>query len=227
MLDGPNIARIAALIGDPARANMLCALMDGRALTASELSSEGGVTKQTASAHLGRLEAAGLLVREAQGRHRYFRLANEDVAHAIEALMGVANRKGGTRVRTGPRDPALRRARLCYDHLAGDIAVKMLDELVGNGLVEMRPGVDQLFLTQSGRSAFEGVGIALKTLEAGRRPVCRKCLDWSARRSHLAGALGAVLFTHAQSKGWVHRQPDSRVVHVSPAGEAELLSLCR
>ena len=130
MKTGPDIALIASLVGEPARANMLTALMSGRALTASELAREAGVTPQTASAHLAKLEGGGLLALEKQGRHRYYRLTGPDVAAVLEGLMGLAARAGHTRVRTGPKDPALRRARACYDHLAGDLGVQLFDGLV-------------------------------------------------------------------------------------------------
>ena len=120
MKDGPDIARVANLIGDPARANILSALMDGRALTAGELAGAAGVGASTASAHLNRLQEGGLIRVEAQGRHRYYALAGADVAEVLEALMGLAQQTGATRVRTGPREPELRKARVCYDHLAGD-----------------------------------------------------------------------------------------------------------
>ena len=120
---------VASLVGDPARANMLTALMTGRALTASELAQEAGITPQTASSHLSKLEAGGLIEPEKQGRHRYYRLTDEDVAGVLEMLEGLAARAGHMRVRTGPKDPALRRARICYDHLAGDLGVQMLDSM--------------------------------------------------------------------------------------------------
>src|SRR5262245_49467163 len=125
MKDGPNIAALAALIGDPARANMLTALMGGQALTTSELALEAGVTKQTASSHLAKLADARLVAIEAQGRHRYYRLAGRHVASLLEQLMGVAARIGPTRARPGPKEPALRHARVCYDHLAGDLGVAL------------------------------------------------------------------------------------------------------
>ena len=120
---------VAALVGDPARANMLTALMTGRALTASELAHQAGITPQTASSHLAKLETGGLIEQEKQGRHRYYRLSDPDVAGVLEGLAGLAARAGHMRVRTGPKDPALRRARICYDHLAGDLGVQMLDSL--------------------------------------------------------------------------------------------------
>src|SRR6201986_1084088 len=129
MKAGPDIAMIAALVCDPARSNMLTALMTGRALTASELAHQAGVTPQTASSHLAKLEAGGLVEQEKQGRHRYYRLADPDVAAVLEGLEGLAARAGHLRVRTGPKDPALRRARVCYDHLAGDLGVQMLDSM--------------------------------------------------------------------------------------------------
>ena len=129
MKAGPDIAMVASLVGDPARANMLTALMTGRALTASELAHQAGITPQTASSHLAKLEAGGLIEQEKQGRHRYYRLTDPDVAGVLEGLAGLAARAGHMRVRTGPKDPALRRARICYDHLAGDLGVQMLDSM--------------------------------------------------------------------------------------------------
>ena len=138
MKAGPDIAMVASLVGDPARANMLTALMSGRALTASELAQEAGITPQTASSHLSKLEAGGLIEQEKQGRHRYYRLTDPDVAGVLEGLAGLAARAGHMRVRTGPKDPALRRARICYDHLAGDLGVQMLDSMKQQRLVRQQ-----------------------------------------------------------------------------------------
>ena len=135
MKAGPDIAMVASLVGDPARSNMLTALMTGRALTASELAHQAGITPQTASSHLAKLEAGGLIEPEKQGRHRYYRLTGPDVAGVLEGLAGLAERAGHTRVRTGPKEPALRRARICYDHLAGDLGVQMLDSMRKQRLV--------------------------------------------------------------------------------------------
>lgn len=147
---GPNIAAIAAMIGDPARANMLTALLNGAALTASELALEANVTKQTASSHLNKLADAGLVAVEAQGRHRYYRLADADVAGLLETLMGVAARAKALRTRPGPKEPALRHARLCYDHLAGDLGVALFDSFLKNKW--MVPGPEKTFaLTRLGR----------------------------------------------------------------------------
>src|SRR5258707_3794515 len=138
MKAGPDIAMVASLVGDPARANMLTGLMTGRALTATELAHQAGITPQTASSHLAKLEAGGLIEQEKQGSHRYYRLAEPDVAGVLEGLEGIAARAGHMRVRTGPKDPALRRARGCYDHLAGDLGVQMLDSMKAQKLVRQQ-----------------------------------------------------------------------------------------
>lgn len=214
MKEGPVIAAVASLIGDPARANMLTALMDGRALTVSELAEAAGVTIQTASGHLAKLDAAGLLKAEKQGRHRYFRLSGSDVGEVLEGLMGLAQRTGAVRVRTGPKDTALRTARVCYDHLAGEKGVAMLDAMLARGLME---DADDLRLTREGRAFAAGFGIDVAALEQGRRPLCRSCLDWSERKSHLAGALGAALLDEIVRRGWARREA-GRVVRFSPDG---------
>jgi len=202
MKEGPVIASVAALLGDPARANILTALMDGRALTVSELAEDAGVTLQTASGHLAKLDAANLLTGEKQGRHRYFRLSGPDVAQVLEALMGLAQRTGATRVRTGPKDAALRSARVCYDHLAGERGVAMLKGAQLQGFIDDN---HDLVLTGKGRTFFADFGIDLAALEKGRRPVCRACLDWSERHSHLGGALGAAILNRLIEKQWVRR----------------------
>jgi len=216
MKDGPNIASIAALMGDPARANMLTALMDGRALTVSELAGAAGVGLPTASAHLAKLDQAGLLMAAKQGRHRYFRLSGPDVAQVLEGLMGLAQRTGAIRVRTGPRDAALRTARVCYDHLAGERAVRLMRSLTDRALIE---GDAEPRITDSGRDFFADVGIDVPALEQGRRPLCRTCLDWSERRGHLGGALGAAVLDRVVSQGWARRM-EGRVVAFSAAGAA-------
>lgn len=210
MKDGPNIASIAALIGDPARANMLSALMDGRALTVSELAETAGVALPTASGHLARLKQAGLLTAERQSRHRYLRLSGVDVAETIEALMGLAQRTGAVRIRTGPRDAALREARVCYDHLAGERAVKLTSALTDQALM-----ADDA-LTDAGRRWFAERGFVPG---AGRRPFCRTCLDWSERRHHLGGALGAAILDRALEKDWAQRG-EGRVIRFTSTGGA-------
>src|SRR5262249_30825276 len=192
MKAGPDIARVASLVGDPARANMLTALLSGRALTASELAQEAGITPQTASSHLSKLEAGGLVEPEEQGRHRYYRLTDPDVAGVLEGLAGLAARAGHMRVRTGPKDPALRRARVCYDHLAGDLGVQMLDSMRAQRLVRQKK--QDIELTPEGAQFLEtNLQISEAMLSHPRRPICKACLDWSERRHHLAGTLGAAL----------------------------------
>jgi DNA-binding transcriptional ArsR family regulator len=220
MKEGPDISIIAALIGNPACANMLMALMAGPALTASELAQESGLTLSTASGHLARLENAALVAVERQGRHRYFRLADADVAIALEGLMPLAARAGHTRIRTGPRDPELRQARSCYDHLAGELAVEMFDRFIARGLL-IRRG-DTLKVTQDGRRFFAKAGIDTASLERGRRPLCRPCLDWSERRSHLSGALGGAIFERIIALGWAVGEARTRVVRFSAAGERKM-----
>lgn len=216
MKDGPDIAIIASLLGDPGRANMLTALMAGQALTAGELAREAGVTAQTASSHLAKLQAGGLLVSRKQGRHNYYALSGHDVAEVIEALAGLAARAGHTRVRTGPKEPALRRARVCYDHLAGELAVSMLEHLTARGFIA-EVGAD-LTLTATGRTFMEALGLDLPALIRSRRPLCKGCLDWSVRRTHLAGALGAALLDRFYALGWASRQAGTRLVSFSPRG---------
>src|SRR4051794_1545514 len=216
MKSGPDITTIAALLGDPARANMLTALSAGQALTARELAREAAVTAQTASSHLGKRSAARLIEGRKQGRHVYYALSGPDVAGVLEALSGLAARTGHTRVRTGPREPALRRARVCYDHLAGDLGVAMLDSLTARGLV-IGAG-ESLVLTNDGEAFMTALGLDVPALAALRRPLCRGCLAWSVRRSHLAGALGAALLAGFFALGWARREDDSRVVAFSPRG---------
>ncbi|MEM9795304.1 MAG: helix-turn-helix transcriptional regulator [Pseudomonadota bacterium] len=217
MRDGPDIAAIAALIGDPARAAMLSALMDGRALTASELALEAGVTPQTASGHLSKLEAGGLLERTRQGRHAYLRLASPQVAGVLEGLMALSARVGPRRVRPGPRDAALREARVCYNHLAGRRGVQLYGSLLARNALVVGP---------DGVAAGPELQAALAPLDldpdglTGRAPLCRECLDWSERRAHLAGRLGRAILARMEALGWVRREAGSRVVRLTREGAA-------
>jgi DNA-binding transcriptional ArsR family regulator len=223
MKEGPDIAQIGALIGDPARANMLTALMDGKALTATELAAAGGVTVQTASTHLAKLEAGQLLAQRKQGRHRYFTLADDGVGKLLESIMGFAAGRGHLRHRPGPKEPALRKARICYDHLAGDYGVRMLDSLIATGAIGAIG--DGLAITSRGASELKCIGIDVGDLQSSRRPLCRSCLDWSERRAHLAGSLGKALLSNLFDKGWARRTAGSRSVIFSPDGERQFLSL--
>jgi len=213
-----DIAAVAAVLGDPSRASMLAALMDGRALTATELALEAGVAPSTASSHLARLARAGLVTLARQGRHRYFRLEGAETAGVLERLMGLASLPQ-RRARTGPADPALRHARICYDHLAGTSAVRLLDRLREGGLIE---GEVDLLLAPGGESWAHSLGIDVARLGAGRRPLCRPCLDWSERRDHLAGALGAAVLDLLLARRWARRDPAGRALRLSPRGESFL-----
>lgn len=216
MKDTPDLARIATLVGDPARASMLDALMNGGALTASELALEAGVTLPTASSHLAKLTEGGLTKVASQGRHRYYALSGAQVAAMLESIAGVAAAVGPKRVRPGPRDGALRQARVCYDHLAGDHGVAMLDGFVARGLID---GDDAgLAVTAKGDAFFRALGVDMDRLARSRRPVCRACLDWSVRRTHLAGGLGAALYELMLERRWARRDPQSRAVIFSPSG---------
>src|SRR5258705_4071879 len=226
MKAGPDIAMVAALVGDPARSNMLTALMTGRALTASELAHQAGVTPQPASTNPENLDAGGLIEPEKQGRNRYYRLTGPDVAGVLEGLAGLAARAGHMRVRTGPKDPALRRARICYDHLAGDLGVQMLDSMKKQRLV--RASKQAIELTHEGRRFMaDALQIDTDTLAHPRRPVCKACLDWSERRHHLAGTLGAAMMTRFTELKWAARdaEPGSRVVNFSRTGEKRFAAL--
>src|SRR5579872_7257767 len=218
MRDGPDIARIAALLGDPARTHMLTALMGGQALTAGELAREACVTPQTASSHLAKLADGGLIQPRKQGRCVYFALASPEVAELLEQLAGLAAAAGHRRTRPGPRDAAMRRARVCYDHLAGELGVAMLDGLTAAGVIADWDGA--LSLTEQGEGFVRRFGVAPERLRAGRRPVCKACLDWSERRSHLAGALGKALLDRIYAQGWARRLEGGRVVAFTAPGLA-------
>jgi len=223
MKDGPNIVGIAALIGDRARAEILTALLGGQALTATELTEVADVTKQTVSAHLSRLVEAKLVAVESQGRHRYFRLADDDVAHLLESLMGVAFRTGALRLRSSPREPALRKARVCYDHLAGDLGVMAFDAFQKRRW--LRHDEEGLRLSPAGRRFCGELGVEMPA--DTRRPVCRLCLDWSARRHHLAGQVGAGLLQRCYALGWAKRRKGTRIVDFNARGEREFLRMFR
>ena len=224
MTSNARFASIAALAGDPTRAAMLHALMDGRALTASELARSAGVTAQTASGHLAQLVTAGLLSVMKQGQHRYHRLASAEVAQMMESIMQIASAQEppGKRVATGPRDAALRAGRTCYDHLAGRLGVGLTEALVGKGYIELTS--DAGAVTDEGLALFARWGVDVDSLKHGteRRStavMCKPCLDWSERRLHLAGKLGAALCRQSFEKGWIRRVEGTRAVSVSPAGE--------
>lgn len=196
---------------------MLTALMSGKALTATELAGEAGVTLQTASGHLAKLADGQLVQARKQGRHKYFALAHADVAATLEALMGLAAGQGRLRTRTGPKDAEMRRARVCYNHLAGEMGVQMFESLKTRMyLVE---DLDDIHLTASGEAFARDFGIDIDALGNARAPLCRSCLDWSERRTHLAGSLGRAMLTRMEEMNWLHRDQDSRAILFNPLGE--------
>ena len=217
MADGPYIAEAASLIGDPARANMLAALLDGRAMTATELSLAANVAPSTASGHLSKLVDGKLLSLTPSGRHRYFRLASPAVARVLEDLMTLAA-DGPPRHRPKTRcDEAMARARTCYDHLAGKLGVALADRLVERN--HIRLGDEGGLLTESGRAFLGELGVEGEPRKSSRRALCRPCLDWSERRWHIAGVLGAALTSRCFDLGWVERQSRGRAVTITRAGE--------
>ena len=209
-----QFANVAALLGDPARAAMVSALMAGQALTARELAHEAGITPQTASFHLTKLADANIVVVQAEGRHRYFGLASPAVADAVRALARIAAPVALKRV---PRmSDEFRLARTCYDHLAGRVAVAMAEALSAHGLIE-KAG-DDFELKPKGERMLGDFGIDVAAARARKRHFARACLDWSERRRHLAGALGAALLARYEDLDWVVRTPGDRSVAMTQAG---------
>jgi DNA-binding transcriptional ArsR family regulator len=216
MLDIPYIAEVAALIGDPARANMLSAMKDDRALTATELAHVAGVAPNTASGHLAKLVQARLVAVEREGRLRWYRLASAQVAETLEALEELAVGAAPRSRFPGPRDEAIRFARVCYDHLAGEVGVRLAGALIGRGYLSDDDGASGL--TRKGEKALIRFGLDVEALGTTRRRLVRRCLDWSGRQPHLGGALGASLFLRFHELGWVRRRPGTRAVTVTSRG---------
>ncbi|MGK5080710.1 ArsR/SmtB family transcription factor [Janthinobacterium sp. HLX7-2] len=215
-----GLAQLAGAIAEPARARMLCSLLDGHARTATELAALADVGASTASAHLSRLREDGLLTMLAQGKHRYFRLASAEVGQALEALLVVA---GVTRQPFSPTTPdRLRHARTCYDHMAGTVAVALHDQLHAQGWL-LDDG-DDYQLSAAGAAGMAALGIDVPQLQRQRRRFACACLDWSERRAHLGGALGAAILQLALRQRWAERELDSRALCITPAGERRLLA---
>ena len=233
MASNAAFAEVASLAGDPGRAGMLHALMDGRALTATELAGVAGITPQTASGHLAQLTAGGLVTVQQQGRHRYHRLASPAVARMLESIMQVAAGSAPKRKAfVGPRDLALRAARTCYDHLAGHLGVALADALVANGQIELSG--DAGIVTGKGAALFDRLGLELDANihknGSGKRKgrmLCRPCLDWSERRPHLAGQVGRALCRHCFTAGWIKHVDGTRAVAVTPKGQRNYREIFR
>lgn len=218
-----DIARVGALMGDPSRASMLMALMSGEALTATELAYRAGIALPTASGHLAQLVDGGLLAVAKQGRHRYYRLAGPAVAHAVETMSELAIEVFPTpHRRVMPEDAPLRRARTCYDHLAGRLGVALAEGLVQRRVLRRADGELALVRRGSGEELLNSWGINVAELERERRPMVRTCIDWTERRPHLAGALGAAIVDRFLETGWIRRRRDDRAVSVTPLGQRRL-----
>ncbi|HTR84259.1 MAG TPA: helix-turn-helix transcriptional regulator [Reyranella sp.] len=224
MISVNSLSEIASLMGDPARAAMLSLLMDGRAHTASDLAMTAGVTAQTASGHLHRMVEANLLDARAQGRNRFYRLASPDVAHAIESLMALAGKRAEPASKNAAwrRDPDLRFCRTCYDHLAGQVGMAVTDALTQHGHLEPQ-GTRDWKLTSSGELFCQRMGVDIEgAREAGNRHFARQCLDWSERRPHISGALGAAIADTFFKKGWAERLRRGRTVRLTDSGRRAL-----
>ena len=221
-----TVARIAALIGEPARTAILLQLMDGRAMTAKELARAAGITPATGSRHLAMLVEAELLQVTAVGRHRYHRIGSPQVAALLESIMQVAGAAAPARrvVRDGPKEDSMRQARTCYDHVAGRLGVAIAARLAEDGAVVME--AESGWVTQRAGTSLGRLGIAVTDLldpsNPARRVLCRPCMDWSERRVHLAGRLGAAICTECMGHGWLRRKQSSRALEITPRGQISL-----
>ncbi|MDE2402676.1 MAG: helix-turn-helix transcriptional regulator [Burkholderiales bacterium] len=225
MNDMPNIAGVAALIGERARAAVLSTLLVDRVQTATELASVAGVTKQTVSSHLAKLVDGGLVAVDCQGRNRYFRLADQDVAQLLASLTGVAMRTGAVGGHAREGDQALSKARVCYGHLAGEMAVVAYEGLLKKRVFDVSEA--GLTLTRKGEAWFYNIGVDVDQARRQRRALCCACRDWGERQHHLGGALGTALLDGLLARKWARRTRDSRVVSFTPSGEQAFVKLWR
>lgn len=227
MTESPNIAAFAAPLADPVRARMMCLMMDGRARTVTELGATTGLAKASASEQVSTLVDAGFLLAERRGRHKYLTLAGPEIAHLVETMMVLAGQSpasGPSRSRPlGPRDPALREARLCYNHLAGSLGVRLYQSLSARGFLAHASG--GLTLTAAGRAFcldFDLTEAEIAPVSpSGQRPLCRDCLDWSERKSHLGGRLGRLLFARMEARDWLRRRDGTRALTLTPRGHRD------
>lgn len=221
---GAELAALAALLADSTRAAFCLALLDGRSWTAGELARYAGVAASTATGHLHRLVSGGLLTEERQGRHRYVRLAGDETAELVERLAVLAPQRttpAPPTLSASTRNRALARARTCYDHLAGTLGVAITDAMTDRGLLSWDAG---LAVTPAGERWLTGLGIGIPAKSASRRPPVRSCLDWTERRPHLAGSVGAALCDLAFESGWIRRIGTGRAVAVTADGSRALMS---
>lgn len=212
----PDIVEVASLIGDASRAAMLTCLLGGKALPASELARAARVTPQTASSHLAKMVEGGLLVHESYGRHKYYRLANAEVGQALEALSVIAPRKAVRSLRESDQSKALCFARTCYDHIAGEVGVAMTERMIAMGAIV--EDAQDFVVSTKGAQWFRRFGVDIDQLRQGRRHFARQCLDWSERRHHMAGALGAAMTERMFELRWIERVPGGRALHVTGIG---------
>jgi DNA-binding transcriptional ArsR family regulator len=217
---GPDIAAAAALVGDPARAAMISLLLSGEPYPASVLAERAGVSAQTASAHLAKLAAGGLVAYTKKGRHRLYRLGSHKVADAFEALATISTLHPVRSLHQSDETKALNLSRMCYDHLAGFVGVGITEELTRRRLIAPR---DQTYrVTRPGESWLEAFGVDVAALEMKRRKLATQCLDWSERRPHVGGALGAALADRMLQDGWFARRRAQRSLVVTEKGWREL-----
>jgi DNA-binding transcriptional ArsR family regulator len=217
-----DVATVARLLGEPARAEMLDALLDGRMHPASELAHRAGVAPSTASEHLTRLLGAGLVSSEARGRNRLYRLASPAVAEALEALALIAAPRPATSLRSATRAEAMRRARTCYDHLAGRVGVAVAGALVARGALVLED--ESYRVTRPGEALLANLGLDVEAARTQRRAFARACLDWTERRPHLAGSLGAELARAFLGRDWLRRREGDRALDLTEAGREALRS---
>jgi DNA-binding transcriptional ArsR family regulator len=218
----PNVGKVAALIGDPVRSKILFALLDGRELTASELAFRGDASPQAASAHLAKLVEGGLLCARNAGRQRLFRIASAEIAHAIEVLASIAPVAPVTSLNQHSAMQRLRKARSCYDHLAGRLGVAVAEALAERRIISANS--DAFTVTRNGERFFSDLGLNMDAARASRRNFARACMDWTERRHHVAGALGAALLDAFIEHEWVLRNPRDRSLEITRKGNDYLES---
>ncbi|WP_261129719.1 helix-turn-helix transcriptional regulator [Bacillus sp. Marseille-Q3570] len=223
MSANPNMAEVAALLADPSRAEILMTLLDGRYHTASELAYAAAIKPQTASFHLAKMVQASLVAAEKSGRHRYYQLANKEVARILESFLSISQPKEVRSFKQSSQSKMLRKARTCYDHLAGQLGVSLTESMIESGYLDKEE--KEFVVTPKGEEFYVDFGLNLTELRKKRRSFSRVCLDWSERKHHLAGALGKALTDQLFERNWVERVPTIRAVEITPTGKRELNKL--
>ncbi|MBO8156955.1 MAG: helix-turn-helix transcriptional regulator [Bacillaceae bacterium] len=216
----PNVSSIASLISEPSRAAILLALLDGTYRPASELAYMAGITPQTASFHLKKMLDVNVVTMQKQGRHHYYAIKNYEVAKVLESLLALAPQPEIKSLNHSEENKAIRSARTCYDHLAGNLGVQITHAMLKNGI--LKDGDKEFEVTDKGEAFFIRLGIDISSLKQIRRSFSHKCLDWSERQYHLAGSLGYALLNKMLEDGWINRVADTRAVKVSALGKKEI-----